>query len=481
MSTARQVHDGEHVHEVREEAGLRWVEREGVWRARGDSGLYEVRHARGRFHAVWLGNDGNQVPLGERDSLPAAFGAARRFDPGTGRVAAETSSGCACEDCIGIHTHRDARPVAAREDAKFERCVKDVKAKGGARNPWAVCRAALGEETAERARYVLYGVDDTFDSFGSRGLDRFVKLNEFEQTDPELAAALRGLRPGEAILGGGGAQPEWTLAHLRPGEHEQTIRDRLRQERYDRADRLERQLGGASETRLTYEERKKLPASAFALPKRRQLPLTNARGELDAKHVDNAAARLSMMDHEGEVTKAEFQSATRKIAEARKRLGLGPTSLAAGEGLAVTQRDQAAVARGQKVGPLTNAKAIYEFTRTELLKSSQEMFVVVPLDIHGHPLNDKPYLVAMGQRSRVTVDESDVLRPVGDTNAAGFCVAHQHPSGSLRPSEADRALTKRIRESAKTAYPKVVFLDHILVTQGGYYSFAEDKAYKVKS
>ena len=76
MSPTRQVHDGEVTHEVREESGLRWVERDGVWRARGDSGLYEVRHARGKFHAAWVGHDGDHVPLGEHDSLAAAFRAA---------------------------------------------------------------------------------------------------------------------------------------------------------------------------------------------------------------------------------------------------------------------------------------------------------------------------------------------------------------------------------------------------------------------
>ena len=102
-----------------------------------------------------------------------------------------------------------------------------------------------------------------------------------------------------------------------------------------------------------------------------------------------------MMDHEGHVTKAEKESAHKKIEAAKKKLGL-PYQKFLEEGFAVVPRDEAAVARGQKVGPLTDPKAIYEFVKVELLKSSQEMFVVVPLDLHGHPLNDKPYLVAMG-------------------------------------------------------------------------------------
>jgi DNA repair protein RadC len=442
MSTIREVSDGEVTHEVREESGLRWVERDGVWRARGDSGLYEVRHSHGKFHAVWVAHAGDQVPLGEHATLAEAFGAARRFDPGTGRREAAETHQCN-EDCIGIHTHRDARPLAVSEES--------------------------------RPRYILYNLEDEFDSFGRQGLDRFIKVNEFS---PEEAQQIRDLQPG-AVHTGGGLQGEWALARLRPGEHEQTVKDRLRAERYDRAEKLERQLTG-QETRLTYAERKKLPDSAFALPKRRELPLTNAKGDLDARHVDNAAARLSMMDHEGSVTKAEKESAHKKIEAAKKKLGIGASE--AREGFAVVPRDEAAVARGQKVGPLTNPKAIYEFVKVELSKHSQECFLVIPIDIHANPLNDRPYLIAMGQRNRVAVNEEDVLRPVGDTNANGFICVHNHPSGSGSPSDSDRALTKRIRDSAKKSYPKVTFVDHVIVatSSGRYYSFAEDKTYKAK-
>jgi hypothetical protein len=50
-------------------------------------------------------------------------------------------------------------------------------------------------------------------------------------------------------------------------------------------------------------------------------------------------------------------------------------------------------------------------------------------------------------------------------------ISHNHPSGNLQPSEADRQLTRRIKESLKLF--DVMLIDHIIVTKGGYYSFAE--------
>jgi len=57
------------------------------------------------------------------------------------------------------------------------------------------------------------------------------------------------------------------------------------------------------------------------------------------------------------------------------------------------------------------------------------------------------------------------------TLAKSVIISHNHPSGNLQPSEADRVLTKRIKEALKLF--DVSLLDHIIVTREGYFSFAE--------
>ncbi|HEY6502472.1 MAG TPA: JAB domain-containing protein, partial [Chitinophagaceae bacterium] len=49
---------------------------------------------------------------------------------------------------------------------------------------------------------------------------------------------------------------------------------------------------------------------------------------------------------------------------------------------------------------------------------------------------------------------------------------HNHPSGSLKPSRADEELTNKIKEAAK--YFDIRVVDHIIVSESGYYSFADE-------
>ena len=55
--------------------------------------------------------------------------------------------------------------------------------------------------------------------------------------------------------------------------------------------------------------------------------------------------------------------------------------------------------------------------------------------------------------------------------AANFVVAHNHPSGSMKPSKADLTITGSIYNLSKLI--KVQMLDHFIVGNGNYFSFAE--------
>jgi len=56
--------------------------------------------------------------------------------------------------------------------------------------------------------------------------------------------------------------------------------------------------------------------------------------------------------------------------------------------------------------------------------------------------------------------------------AVTIVLAHNHPSGSLKPSRADEELTMKIKEAAK--FIDVQDVDHLIVTKEGYYSFADE-------
>ena len=57
-------------------------------------------------------------------------------------------------------------------------------------------------------------------------------------------------------------------------------------------------------------------------------------------------------------------------------------------------------------------------------------------------------------------------------NASNIILCHNHPSGSLKPSRADEELTLKIKEAAK--YFDIKVLDHMIVSDAGYFSFADE-------
>lgn len=67
------------------------------------------------------------------------------------------------------------------------------------------------------------------------------------------------------------------------------------------------------------------------------------------------------------------------------------------------------------------------------------------------------------------VDVKMIFQLLLSVNATSFVVAHNHPSGSLRPSPQDVELTKRIVKCAK--FMDLAFVDHVILTPGSFYSF----------
>jgi DNA repair protein RadC len=148
-------------------------------------------------------------------------------------------------------------------------------------------------------------------------------------------------------------------------------------------------------------------------------------------------------------------------------------------GYATSKRDPKEVEAARKLGVAVNPRAVYDMVSSQLAVESQEVFLVLPLDLRGQPLS-RPREIARGQRDRVAIDLSDVFRPVIDTNAKGFVVVHVHPSGHARPSPADAKLTRALEEATPKALgDDVQFLDHVVVAttgkRGEYYSFRENE------
>jgi DNA repair protein RadC len=59
-----------------------------------------------------------------------------------------------------------------------------------------------------------------------------------------------------------------------------------------------------------------------------------------------------------------------------------------------------------------------------------------------------------------------------EKNTSAIVLAHNHPSGNLRPSQADINLTKKIKEGGRLL--DIDVLDHLIITPEGYYSFGDE-------
>lgn len=78
-----------------------------------------------------------------------------------------------------------------------------------------------------------------------------------------------------------------------------------------------------------------------------------------------------------------------------------------------------------------------------------------------------------GGLSFSTIDPRLIYGTALKCGAMGVMISHNHPSGSLKPSDSDKHLTKKLLEGSK--YLGIVLIDHIIVSpEGGYYSFADD-------
>lgn len=139
---------------------------------------------------------------------------------------------------------------------------------------------------------------------------------------------------------------------------------------------------------------------------------------------------------------------------------------------------QEAMARAKELGPVDSPRKVYDLLSPALLKEDQEVFLVVVLDVHTMCRGVAE--VHRGTRSSVSVSPTDVMRVVLQSGAELFVLCHNHPSGSAKPSKSDEDLTKAIQEAAAPFAPNSNYGDHVVIGNGEFYSFAENKLTKAK-
>jgi len=80
--------------------------------------------------------------------------------------------------------------------------------------------------------------------------------------------------------------------------------------------------------------------------------------------------------------------------------------------------------------------------------------------------------ISEGGISETTADIRIILQAAILSNASGIILSHNHPSGNIQPSGDDNRITQRIKEAAKIV--RISLLDHLIVSNETYYSFADE-------
>lgn len=83
----------------------------------------------------------------------------------------------------------------------------------------------------------------------------------------------------------------------------------------------------------------------------------------------------------------------------------------------------------------------------------------------------KAYRISQGGLTETAVDVRVIIKEALLCNATSIALVHNHPSGNTNPSMEDEKLTQRVKKACETM--RIYFLDHVIVCDGGFYSFRE--------
>lgn len=112
---------------------------------------------------------------------------------------------------------------------------------------------------------------------------------------------------------------------------------------------------------------------------------------------------------------------------------------------------------------------IFELMQPVFADLNHEEFWVLFLNKANRLLGK--FMISKGGMSGTVADPKVIFKTALEKNAAYLMLTHNHPSGNLNPSQEDINITKRLRDLG--AMMDMHVLDHLIITNNGYYSFAD--------
>ena len=119
---------------------------------------------------------------------------------------------------------------------------------------------------------------------------------------------------------------------------------------------------------------------------------------------------------------------------------------------------------------ITKSDDIANYLRATLEYRKQEVFAVVFLN-RGNKITHLE-IISEGGMTGTVADPRIILKKALEHDATAIILCHNHPSGNLKPSKADELLTQKIKQAS--ALLDIHVMDHIIVSNEGYFSFADE-------
>lgn len=119
---------------------------------------------------------------------------------------------------------------------------------------------------------------------------------------------------------------------------------------------------------------------------------------------------------------------------------------------------------------ITSSKAVFNLMQPVIGDLEHEEFWVLYLNNSNKVVSKQQ--ISKGGLTATVVDIRLLYKKALEFASVGMIVCHNHPSGKLEPSVADKQLTQKIKEAGITLDIKL--LDHLIITEKGYFSFADD-------
>ncbi|QNJ98019.1 RadC family protein [Constantimarinum furrinae] len=119
---------------------------------------------------------------------------------------------------------------------------------------------------------------------------------------------------------------------------------------------------------------------------------------------------------------------------------------------------------------ITSSVSVFELMHPHIGELPHEEFWIVYVNNSNKVLQTSQ--LSKGGITGTLVDVRLVFKTALRLGAVAIILVHNHPSGTLKPSEADRTLTQKLKKAGESLDIKV--LDHLIITEKSYFSFADE-------